>query len=49
MKADLAGVPMTPVDVGPAADYAKGHVPGAINLPLDVLFQPAGLVQLPPS
>lgn len=35
------------VDVRPAEDYAKGHVPGAINLPIDVLFQPASLARLP--
>jgi rhodanese-related sulfurtransferase len=36
------------VDVRPAEDFAKGHVPGAINLPLDVLFRPEGLAKLPP-
>jgi rhodanese-related sulfurtransferase len=36
------------VDVRPAEDYAKGHVPGAISLPIDVLFQPASLAKLPP-
>jgi rhodanese-related sulfurtransferase len=35
------------VDVRPPDDYAKGHVPGAINLPIDVLFRPASLAQLP--
>jgi rhodanese-related sulfurtransferase len=34
------------VDVRPAEDYAKGHVPGAISLPIDVLFQPASLSKL---
>jgi len=37
------------VDVRPAEDYAKGHVPGAINLPIDVLFRPASLAKLPPT
>jgi len=35
------------VDVRPVEDYAKGHVPGAINLPLDVLFRPESLAKLP--
>ncbi len=35
------------VDVRPAEEYAKGHVPGAISLPIDVLFQPASLAKLP--
>ncbi len=35
------------VDVRPAEDYAKGHVPGAISLPIDVLFRPASLAKLP--
>ena len=42
-----AGVPQLIVDVRPAADYAKAHVPGAVNLPLDVLFQPDNLNLLP--
>lgn len=37
------------VDVRPAEEYAKGHVPGAISLPIDVLFQPASLAKLPPG
>jgi rhodanese-related sulfurtransferase len=36
------------VDVRPAADYAKGHVPGALSLPIDVLFRPESLAKLPP-
>jgi rhodanese-related sulfurtransferase len=36
------------VDVRPAEDYAQGHVPGAINLPIDMLFSPAGVAKLPP-
>ncbi len=35
------------VDVRPPEDYEKGHLPGAINIPLDVLFRPASLQQLP--
>jgi rhodanese-related sulfurtransferase len=35
------------VDVRPPEDYEKGHVPGAINIPLDVLFRPASLEKLP--
>src|SRR5512133_1527886 len=35
------------VDVRPADDYAKGHVPGALNLPIDVLFRPESLARLP--
>jgi rhodanese-related sulfurtransferase len=34
------------VDVRPLADYAKAHVPGAINLPIDVLFRPANVARL---
>jgi rhodanese-related sulfurtransferase len=36
------------VDVRPPQEFAKGHVPGAINLPIDVLFRPASLARLPP-
>jgi len=36
------------VDVRPAEDYAKGHVPGALSLPIDVLFRPESLAKLPP-
>lgn len=35
------------VDVRPAADYAKGHIPGAISIPADVLFRPEYLSLLP--
>ena len=35
------------VDVRPPDDYEKGHVPGAVNIPLDVLFRPASLEMLP--
>ena len=36
------------VDVRPAEEYAKGHVPGALSLPIDVLFRPESLAKLPP-
>jgi rhodanese-related sulfurtransferase len=39
--------PYAVVDVRPAEEYAKGHVPGAINLPIDVLFRPESLARLP--
>jgi len=35
------------VDVRPAEDYAKGHVPGALSIPIDVLFRPENLARLP--
>ncbi len=35
------------VDVRPTEEYAKGHVPGAISLPIDVLFRPESLAKLP--
>jgi rhodanese-related sulfurtransferase len=35
------------VDVRPADEYAKGHVPGALNLPIDVMFRPENLAKLP--
>ena len=35
------------VDVRPPEDFEKGHVPGALNIPLEVLFRPASLEQLP--
>lgn len=35
------------VDVRTAEDYAKGHVPGAINLPIDVLFRAESLARIP--
>lgn len=37
------------VDVRPPEDYEDGHVPGAINVPIDVLFRPASLERLPPD
>lgn len=42
-----AGVPQLLVDIRPSTDYAKGHVPGAVNLPLATLFQPQNLAKLP--
>jgi rhodanese-related sulfurtransferase len=41
------GTPQFLVDTRTPADFAKGHVPGAVNIPLDVLFQPENLVLLP--
>jgi rhodanese-related sulfurtransferase len=41
------GVEQMIVDTRPPADYAAGHVPGAISLPLNALFQPESLAQLP--
>jgi rhodanese-related sulfurtransferase len=35
------------VSVRSAADYAKGHVPGAINIPLAELTKPENLAKLP--
>ena len=35
------------VDVRAPEDYAKGHVPGAVSLPLTTLFQPQSLAKLP--
>src|SRR5467141_3540191 len=35
------------VDVRQPEEYEKGHVPGAINIPLDVLFRPESLEMLP--
>ncbi len=35
------------VDVRPADEYGKGHVPGAISLPIDTLFRPESLARLP--
>src|SRR5438309_1078980 len=34
------------IDVRPLQEYETGHVPGAINIPLDVLFRPASLEKL---
>jgi rhodanese-related sulfurtransferase len=35
------------VDTRMMQDYAKGHITGAINLPLATLFEPASLAKLP--
>lgn len=35
------------LDVRPATDYANGHVPGAVSIPLDTLFRPENLARLP--
>lgn len=37
------------VDVRPLADYARAHVPGSINLPIDVLFRPENVAKLAAS
>jgi rhodanese-related sulfurtransferase len=37
------------VDVRPPEEFERGHVPGAVNIPLDVLFRPASLEKLPPA
>jgi rhodanese-related sulfurtransferase len=42
-----AGVNQLIVDTRTPADYAAGHVPGAINIPLNVLFKSENLAQLP--
>ncbi|HSD20685.1 MAG TPA: rhodanese-like domain-containing protein [Anaeromyxobacter sp.] len=42
-----AGVSQLIVDIRPAADYAAGHIPGAISMPLAVLFRSENLAQLP--
>lgn len=42
-----AGVPQVLIDTRPSTDYVKGHVPGAVNIPLAVLFQPQNLARLP--
>ena len=35
------------VDVRAPADYAKGHIKGAINVPANTLYQAASLAKLP--
>jgi rhodanese-related sulfurtransferase len=48
LKAQIdAGTAGFLVDTRTPADFAKGHVPGAVNIPLDVLFQPENLALLP--
>ncbi len=41
------GKPMAIVDVRSATEYASGHIPGAISIPLAALFLPDGLAKLP--
>lgn len=47
VKAKIAAGPTLLIDVRPKADYDAGHVPGAISMPLDVLFHPDNLASLP--
>ncbi len=35
------------IDVRDAASYRAGHIPGAVNIPLAELFEPANLARLP--
>ena len=42
-----AGTPQLLVDTRTPADFAKGHVPGAVNIPLDTLFRSENLAMLP--
>jgi rhodanese-related sulfurtransferase len=35
------------LDIRPVVDFNAGHIPGAVNIPLDVLFRPENLVALP--
>jgi rhodanese-related sulfurtransferase len=42
-----APMPFLVIDVRPTSLYATGHVPTAINLPLDGLFLPENLTQVP--
>jgi rhodanese-related sulfurtransferase len=42
-----ANEPMLIVDVRDPITYAAGHVPGAVNIPLEVLFRPENLDLLP--
>jgi len=42
-----AGTPQFILDSRSPADYAKGHVPGAVSIPLNVLFRPENLALLP--
>ncbi len=35
------------VDVRPAEEYANGHIPGALGIPIEVLFLPENLARLP--
>jgi rhodanese-related sulfurtransferase len=42
-----AGTPQFLIDTRAPADFNAGHVPGAVNIPLETLFQPANLARLP--
>jgi rhodanese-related sulfurtransferase len=41
------GTPQFLLDTRTPTDFANGHVPGAVNIPLNVLFQPENLAALP--
>jgi rhodanese-related sulfurtransferase len=48
VAADIAaGAPQLLLDIRAATDFAKGHVPGAVNIPLAQLFQYGNLSTLP--
>jgi rhodanese-related sulfurtransferase len=48
LAADIrAGKPQLIVDTRAPTDFAKAHVPGAVNIPLETLFRPENLAQLP--
>jgi rhodanese-related sulfurtransferase len=48
LAADIkAGKPQFLLDTRPVGDFAKGHVPGAVNIPLATLFRPENLARLP--
>ncbi|HVI75720.1 MAG TPA: rhodanese-like domain-containing protein [Anaeromyxobacteraceae bacterium] len=47
-KASLAEGKYFILDVRPAKDYAQGHIPGALNIPVDRLFAADSLALLPP-
>jgi rhodanese-related sulfurtransferase len=42
-----AGKPQLLLDIRPAKDFTNGHIEGAVNIPLPVLFQPENLAALP--
>lgn len=47
LLARAAGEGVTVLDVRPAEEYAAGHIPGAVSVPLDQL--PQRLAELPPD
>jgi rhodanese-related sulfurtransferase len=48
LRADLAaGKPQLVLDIRPAADFAAGHIAGAVSIPLTELFASENLVALP--